>query len=72
MIPHRAYAILDGETEAEWWTTTNGRWYERRGGDRRQVAVGDLTWIAHGYADNCLRIHFEKQSLYEITRKEAG
>ena len=72
MIPRRCYAILSGETEPVWWTTLNGRRYERRSGDRLQVDADDLTWVAHGFNDNDLRANFKSQALYQVSRKEAG
>ncbi len=71
MIPRRCFAVLDGEAEPCWWTSTDERWFERRSGDRREVSIHELTWVAHGLSDRNLEGAFRKKVLYEISVRES-
>lgn len=67
-IPHRAYAIRDGETEPEWWLHIGDQLFTRWQGNRETVTANDLTWVAHGYADQVLYPMFGRKYLFTKDR----
>ncbi len=67
-VPSRAWAIKDGDTKPAWWISTNNILFRRASGLQETVKIDELTWVAHGRADQDLYGLFEKRLLWNLNK----
>ena len=68
MIPRRCFAIRDGDESPDWWLHIGDQLFTRFQGNRETVTINDLTWVAHGSADQMLYQMFTRKTLFTKDR----